>query len=96
MDRLPENYNCRGISDLEDKILTICERKKAIIRHYGELYVRGYYLPQDNTIWLDKDLQEDSVVHELVHWLDTQYAGRDKETRAYAFQHMYNKVFHNP
>ena len=91
MDRLPENYNCQIFIDIQQEKLTYCERKKAQPLEIGVPTVRGYFIRNTVTIYVDKDMPNDTKLHELFHWADIHLAGKDPETRAYAFQEMYTQ-----
>lgn len=92
MDTKIENYNCQKFTDIQQGTLTYCERKKAQPVEIGVPMVRGYFIRDTVTIWIDKDMPNDTVLHELFHWADIHLAGKDSETRAYAFQEMYTQL----
>lgn len=92
MDTNIENYNCLKFTDIKQGVLTYCERKKAQTVENGVPIVRGYYIRDTVTIWIDKDMPNDTILHELFHWADIHFAGKDSETRAYAFQEMYTQL----
>lgn len=92
MDRDVENYNCKKFTDIVQGVLTYCERKKALPLEIGVPMVRGYFILDTNTIWIDKDVPNDTILHELFHWADMHFANQDLETRAYAFQEMYSQL----
>jgi hypothetical protein len=92
MDTKIENYNCQKFTDITSGTLTYCERKVQNPVEIGVPTVRGYYIRDTATIWIDKNQSNDTILHELFHWADINFIGQGSETRAYAFQEMYTQL----
>jgi len=91
MDSTPANYDCIKLHRLDNKELTFCTRKKPLVLKEGS-NIRGMYVSNIDTIYLDKDSPNSRILHELFHAVDIYNKKDNSEIRAYEMQFLYEQL----
>ncbi len=90
LDTIPENYNCINLKRNSGELLKYCTGNKSIQVKPGVAAVHGMYIRSEDAIYINKDEDNDIILHELYHANSVFKNGdRDEESKAYDFQMLY-------